>query len=109
MSDDDKKEQIWAANIAFVGDKSKVKALIKQFQQAEESGGISDFTQINGPFDRLQDLLKDRVKNLSLTVGRESRIEIPEIQDAGNSELVIFKTDYESDIPIDDYDEDVDE
>lgn len=109
MSEHDKNERKWAANIAFTGKESTVKALIKLFQETEERGGISDFTQINGPFERLQDLLTDRVKNLSLPSAPQNINKLPETPDSSNSDLNIHKHVDEVDMPTDDYDEDPDE
>jgi hypothetical protein len=109
MSEDIKKERKWAANIAFVGDESKVKELIKYFKEEEARGGISDFTRIDGPHERLQDLLSDRVNNLSLSPPKREDTVLPEPKLTDASDTVAFKSDYECDIPTDDYDEDVDE
>ncbi len=107
MSDDDKKERKWSANIAFSGDESKVKELIRLFKEEEAKGGITDFTRIDGPHERLQDLLKDRVNNLSLSPPQPDKVELPNQTDA--SDVVSYKSDYEEDMPVDDYDEDLDE
>jgi hypothetical protein len=104
MSDDDKKERKWAANIAFVGDESKVKKLIEYFKEEEKNGGISDFTRIDGPYEKLQDMLKDRAKNLSLPSPSS-----PESSQSTESDLIAYKSDYEDDILDDDYEEDSDE
>ena len=109
MSEDEKKERKWAANIAFVGDESKVKALIKFFKEEEAKGGICDFSRIDGPHEKLQDLLKDRVNNLSLSPPPQEKVKLPEPKLTEPSDLVSYKTDYDSDIPVDDYDEDLDE
>ncbi|WP_210441641.1 hypothetical protein [Vibrio crassostreae] len=109
MSEDDKEERKWAANIAFVGDESKVKELIRYFKEEEAKGGISDFTRIDGPHERLQDLLSDRVNNLSLSPPTQETVELPTPEPADESDAVAFKSDYEGDIPTDDYDEDVDD
>lgn len=104
MAEDSGKSRKWAANIAFVGDESKVKALIKQFQQAEENGDIADFTRIDGPHEKLQDLLKDRVKNLGLPSANGDSQKV-----LAEPDEVAYKSDYEQDMPTDDYDEDLDE
>jgi hypothetical protein len=109
MSEDDKKERKWAANIAFVGDESKVKALIRFFKEEEAKGGISDFTRIDGPYERLQDLLKDRVNNLSLSPPPPEKVELPEPTSTDASDVVAYKSNYELDMPLDDFDEDLDE
>lgn len=104
MAEDGGKERKWAANIAFVGDESKVKALIKQFQRAEENGDIADFTRIDGPHEKLQDLLKDRVTRLGLPSSDEGPKRI-----SANPNEIAYKSDYEQYMPTDDYDEDLDE
>ncbi|KKD00907.1 hypothetical protein [Photobacterium halotolerans] len=110
MSEDGKKERKWAANIAFVGDESKVKELIKYFKEEEAKGGISDFTRIDGPHERLQDLLSDRVNNLSISPPKQENVELPSpTPPTDESDTVVFKSDYEFDMPVDDYDEDVDD
>lgn len=109
MSGEQNKERKWAANIAFVGDESKVKALIKYFKEEEAKGGISDFSRIDGPHDKLQDLLKDRVENLSLPTPLKPKADLPKLSPTDPSDVVSFKSDYEHDIPADDYDEDSDE
>ena len=60
MSNDEK----WAANIAFVGSKEKVKKILKIVEELEDNGDIEDYTGIEGPFDSLQLMLKRRVENL---------------------------------------------
>lgn len=62
MSGDEK----WAANIAFVGNKEKVKKILEMVEQLEDAGEIEDYTGIEGPYDSLQLMLKRRVENLSL-------------------------------------------
>lgn len=59
-------EEKWAANIAFVGSKEKVKAILKMVDELEEQGHIEDYTGIEGPYDSLQLMLKRRVENLVL-------------------------------------------
>ena len=56
----------WAVNIAFVGDKELVMDIIKQVEYLEEQGHLNDCTTIQGPFESLQGMLKDRIKNLGL-------------------------------------------
>ncbi|EJD6080890.1 hypothetical protein M0L39_RS09835 [Providencia rettgeri] len=56
----------WAANIAFVGSKDKVKKILEMVEQLDDAGEIEDYTGIDGPYDSLQLMLKRRVENLSL-------------------------------------------
>ncbi|MDP1977618.1 hypothetical protein [Undibacterium sp.] len=63
MSDNQSDEK-WAVNLAFVGNKETVKKVVKLVNEMEESGTIQDFNMIEGPFSKLQDLLKDRKQNL---------------------------------------------
>ncbi|SMF22312.1 hypothetical protein [Pseudogulbenkiania subflava] len=63
------KEEKWAANIAFVGSKEKVKEILKMIEKLEEQGELEDYTGIEGPYDSLQLMLKRRNENLALEVG----------------------------------------
>jgi hypothetical protein len=77
MSNDEK----WAANIAFTGSKENVKKILAMVEELEDKGEIEDYTEIDGPYDSLQQMLKRRVENLSLEAKGEpepSRLENPE-------------------------------
>ena len=79
MSNDEK----WAANIAFTGSKENVKKILALVEELEDKGEIEDYTEIDGPYDSLQLMLKRRVENLSLEPKGEPdplQLEKPESQ-----------------------------
>jgi|GEM_PF-3120589 len=83
MSSDEK----WAANIAFVGSKEKVKQILEMVEELENAGEIEDYTGIEGPYDSLQLMLKRRVENLSLEAKGEPEPPQPDcLEDESDSE-----------------------
>lgn len=83
MSGDEK----WAANIAFVGSKEKVKKILEMVEELEDAGEIEDYTGIDGPYDSLQLMLKRRVENLSLEAKGEPEPPQPDcLEDESGSE-----------------------
>tara|TARA_B100000683_G_C12483860_1_gene552362 strand:- start:1077 stop:1292 length:216 start_codon:yes stop_codon:yes gene_type:complete len=56
----------WAANIAFTGSEEAVKKVIDFVEELEENGEVEDYTEIDGPYESLQLMLKRRVENLAL-------------------------------------------
>jgi hypothetical protein len=96
----------WAANIAFVGDKDEVKSYIKILEEKEEQGKIEDLTLIEGPYDNLQKMIKDRKKNLGL-ISQQKDLVAPEINDHEDA-LVDENDNHEDAWEDDDWDDEED-
>lgn len=103
MTSDD--EQKWAINLAFTGTKKEIKDLVRRLQDREEQGGIQDLNLIEGPYNSLQEMLKDRGKNLGIAMENKAA---PQVLPAPTDDIA-YKSDYNQDMPEDDFSEDDDE